>query len=64
MYIESSAFKSVKSVNLCKSVIQTTLSHEIINAFRGGVNVEFPPVGEAGKIGVGSTFILTIPSDS
>lgn len=43
---------SVQSVNLCKSVIQKTLSHEIINALRGDINVESSPEGEVGKIGV------------
>jgi len=43
--------KSVKSINLCKSVIQT--NYDIIKAHRGELRVEI-------KVGEGSEFIIQL----
>ena len=47
--------KSVKSKNLCKSVIQT--DYDIVKAHGGELKVE-------SEIARGTTFILTMPSSS
>jgi signal transduction histidine kinase len=45
---------SVKSINLCKSVIQTILSYDIVKAHGGELKVE-------AKVGEGSAFIIYLP---
>jgi hypothetical protein len=50
----SSIKKSVKSINPCKSVIQT--SYDIVKAHGGEFKVETPPAGRAG-----SEFIISLP---
>ena len=48
------SMKSVKSKNLCKSVIQTILSYDIVKVHGGELKVET-------KEGEGSEFIIQIP---
>jgi hypothetical protein len=50
--------KSVKSINQCKSVIQTILSYDIVKAHGGELKVESPLAGESG---LGAEFILYLP---
>jgi len=38
--ISSMIIKTVKSINLCKSVIQTILSYDIVKAHGGEIKVE------------------------
>ena len=46
--------KSVKSNNLCESVIQTSLSYDIVKAHGGDTKVQ-------SKEGEGSLFIIQLP---
>jgi hypothetical protein len=50
--------KSVKSINLCKSVIQT--SYDIAKAHGGRLKVETPPAGQKGQEGEESEFIILL----
>ena len=55
--------KSVKSINPCKSVVQT--SYDIVKAHGGEIKVETLPAeaaAQAGKEGEGSEFIIQLPA--
>jgi hypothetical protein len=56
--MSSMTIKSVKSINQCKSVIQTILSYDIVKAHGGELKVESPLAGESG---LGAEFILYLP---
>ena len=51
--------KSVKSINPCISVIQT--SYDIVKVLGVVLKVETPPAGRAGKEGEGTGFIIQLP---